>query len=245
MVEQRERHRIEAYNREMAIRHQQEDLIANNKIIQADRLAAWDDDELAHRGRELFLVDRPRWRDQRHSMRTREYQDDVRDRQMEAEEQRQLERESEALLAQQMAEIDALEKAEQEKTKGLLTEDAAPVKLALNVAPPAEAQPATKEEAKEAEKPKAKARPAVDFGGDDDDDDGGGRRKRQTFVKLEPDTGSSGAGMSAAEREAIRTAKLLELKAGLPSGKAVLRAPVNWKHVDEVSLALSLAANVL
>lgn len=236
MVEQRERHRIDAYNREMAIRHQQEELIANNKISQGERLAMWDDDELAHRGRELFLVDRARWRDQRHGMRTREYQDDVRDRQQEAEEQRQLEKESEAFLAQQMAELSEMERAEKEKTKGLLTEDAAPVRLALNVPTTTTevAETAKKEAKKEEAKPKPKPK-VMDFGGDDDEDDAGARRKRQTFVKLEADAGSSGAGMSTAEREAIRTAKLLELKAEIPAGSAVFRSTVFWSGIDDVS----------
>jgi hypothetical protein len=133
-----------------------------------------------------------------------------------------------------MAELENLENAE--KQKGLLAEDAAPVKLALNVVVPDAAPEKAKEPATDAVQTKPKPRAALDFGGDDDEYDGGGRRKRQTFVKLEADAGSSGAGMSAAEREALRTAKLLEVKADLPSGPAVLRANVQWKSIDEVSL---------
>lgn len=57
-MEQRERHRIDAYNREMAFRRQQEEMIEASKKTMDERLEAWDDDELAYRGRELFLVDR-------------------------------------------------------------------------------------------------------------------------------------------------------------------------------------------
>lgn len=57
-MEQRERQRIETYNREMAFRRQQEEMIEAGKKAMDERLETWDDDELAYRGRELFLVDR-------------------------------------------------------------------------------------------------------------------------------------------------------------------------------------------
>jgi hypothetical protein len=174
---------------------------------------------------------------------------------MEAEELRQIEKESEAFLAQQMAELEELDN--KEKQQGLLTEDAAPIKVALApvaIAAPAIATSSDKLKPDSAtgtgiasaasgtrstpEPTKAKPRAALDFGGDDDEEDGGARRKRQTFVKLEPDAGSSGAGMSAAEREALNRAKLLEIKAELPSGAAVLKTYVQWRSIEEVSLIL-------
>jgi RNA-binding protein 25 len=54
-----------------------------------------------------------RWRSQRQQQRTREYQDDVRDRQFEEDEQRALEKESEEFLKKQMAELAELEDADQ------------------------------------------------------------------------------------------------------------------------------------
>ena len=73
---------------------------------------------------------RARWRAQRQKNRTREYQDDLRDRHKEEEERGAIEAESEEFLKRQMAELVELE--EKQRAAGLLTEDAAPIRLALN-----------------------------------------------------------------------------------------------------------------
>jgi hypothetical protein len=57
-VENRERQRIEALNREMAQRKQQADNEERNRKHAVEMLDAWDDDEKTDRGREWFYADR-------------------------------------------------------------------------------------------------------------------------------------------------------------------------------------------
>lgn len=128
-----------------------------------------------------------------------------------------------------MEEFSALQEASKEQ--GHLTEDAAPIRLdlkAVQLPIASESVNATAAATAESIKP----RKAVVLEGDDDEERGG--RKRQTFVKLEPEKGAQ-AGMSIAERNAIRNAQLLEIKTGLPVGKAALGAKINWDAIPRVS----------
>ncbi|OCF31872.1 hypothetical protein I317_02949 [Kwoniella heveanensis CBS 569] len=223
-VENRERGRIEALNRELGHRKAQADLIERNRRRQEDQYENWDDDEIMERGRELFYADRATWRARRARIRQKEYQDDVRDRQQEEDEQAALERESEEFLKKQMAELAELETAQ--KARGLLTEDAAPIKVAIQ-APVIEIKP--KEEKKLAVAP---PRP-VAFGGEEaDDDEESERKKKRAFIRLDAD--GDGEGTTEAERIARRNAKLLDIKKDIPSNRRSLwRIEIEWAALRE------------
>ena len=213
-------------NREMAQRRQHEDLVERNRRRLEDLLSKWDDDERD----DLFYTDRPRWRAQRQTIRLREYQEDVRDRQLEEDERIALEKESEEFIKRQMEEMAARD-VEQRK-KGLLTEDAAPIRLALNQAP----VPEPKKEEKPA--PPVVRRPAV-FAEDEEDVDGGsGRKKQRTFVKLEYE-GKTDNTLTEAEQAAKRTARLLEIRHRLPHERRRLFGfEVEWAALSEVNSQL-------
>ncbi|KAL7423581.1 hypothetical protein Q5752_001161 [Cryptotrichosporon argae] len=235
-VEARERQRIENLNREAASRKQQADAEERNRRHMAEMLAEWDDDEKADRGRELFYSDRTEWRAQRQQRRAREHQDDVRDRHLEEEEIKAIERESEEFLQKQAAELAELE--EKQRRAGLLTEDAAPIKLAIAPVAEAAAEVKPKAEAKPAPAP----RPGVSFGDDEDEDEGAIKVKR-TFVKLEYTGGTT--ELDEAEQRARRNAKLLEIRKALPTDKrGVFGARVDWAAVHEPRVRDKLQAYV-
>ncbi|WVR05586.1 hypothetical protein IAU60_002605 [Kwoniella sp. DSM 27419] len=226
-VENRERGRIEALNRELGHRKAQADLIERSRRRQEEQYETWDDDEVAEKGRELFYADRAQWRARRARTRTKEYQDDVRDRQLEEDERIALERESEEFLKKQMAELAELEI--EQKARGLLTEDAAPIKLAIAPAP-ADAKP------KEEKKPVvAPPRPGVALGADDDEEESE-RKKKRTFVRLDAD-GEQGDGLTEAERIAKRNARLLEIKKDIPTDRRSLwRSDIEWAALSESTI---------
>lgn len=224
-MENRERQRIDSLNRELAHRKQQAELEERTRKHQAKTFEEWDDDEKLERGRETFYTDRGRWRARRQQQRQREYQDDVRDRQAEEDERKQLERESEEFLRKQMEELADMEG--KQKNSGLLSEDLAPIKLAI--APPA-VTTVKKEEKKEV----VPAAPAVQF---TDDDEEAGQRKHRTFVKLEAEeTDPLADGLTEAERQAQRNARLLQLRKRVPSDRKALWAQrIEWKAITQVS----------
>jgi len=78
--EQRERNRIVGVERERARERQLTEQEERERRSMAERLAAWDDDREAEKGRELFYSDRQRWRAQRRAARQREVEADERDR---------------------------------------------------------------------------------------------------------------------------------------------------------------------
>ncbi|XAO23547.1 hypothetical protein I312_102326 [Cryptococcus bacillisporus CA1280] len=238
-VEARERTRLDALSREMNYRQTQKDLIARSRARQEDLYARYDDDDYIERSererdrrdrpdrerdvRELFYVDRPQWRARRQKFRQNEYQADLRDRQHEEDERQALERESEEFLKKQMAELAALEQSQ--RAQGLLTEDAAPIKLAIN--PSTHPPPPPKEEKKHVVAP----RPGVQFEGEDDDEESG-RKKKGTFVRLDEE--EEGDGLSEAEKRARRNARLLEVKKGVPNDRrSIWKFPVEWAAVGE------------
>ncbi|KAK1927911.1 hypothetical protein DB88DRAFT_56444 [Papiliotrema laurentii] len=223
-VEDREARRLDNLNREAARRRQDRESEERLRRRQVELFEQWDDDEKADRG-ERFYVDRAKWRSHRQQARNREYQDDLRDRHREEEEKRKLEAESEEFLKRQMAELAELE--QQQRARGLLTEDAAPIKLAIGSVP--------KPEVKEEKKPSAPP-PKVAFDEDEDMDDASNLKKKRTLVKLEDDTPIDRDEMSEVERIARRNAKLLEVKRMVPADRRDLfNTPIEWAALtDEV-----------
>ncbi|WWD18199.1 hypothetical protein CI109_102649 [Kwoniella shandongensis] len=233
-VENRERGRIEALNRELAHRKAQADLIERTRRRQEEQYETWDDDEIAEKGRELFYADRAQWRARRGKLRMREYQDDVRDRQLEEDELKALERESEEFLKKQLAEMAEME--EQQRARGLLTEDAAPIKLDIKPVLMSEIKPKNPNEEKKPSVAPSK-KPGVAFGDDDDDlDESGEKKKKRTFVKLDFD-GEMDGGLTEAEKIAKRNARLLEIRKAIPGDKRSLWASeIDWAAVGESTI---------
>ena len=238
-MENREQQRLAALNREMGQKRQQQDLEERNRKTLMEILENWDDDEKRDRGRELFFADRyvlshlgtdtrrSRWRTQRQAARTREYQEDVRDRQLEEDELKDLERESEDFLKRQLAEMEELEI--KQKEAGLLTEDAAPIRLAMNAAMVQE----VKREAKP--DPVAPApRPGVMLDAGEEEEEDPNKKKKRTLVKLEYN-GEEGDGLTDAERTARRNARLLEIRAQIPRDrKRLWSTTIEWAAINEV-----------
>lgn len=125
----------------------------------------------------------------------------------------------------EMAELEARQKA-----RGLLTEDAPMVKLALD------AKPETKKE----EKPEPVVRPKAAFGeGDDDEELDGPKRKQRTFVKLEYDESDRKIeNVNEAEMAARRNAKLLEIRNHVPREKRRLWSmDIEWDAMTPVRIS--------
>lgn len=57
-MEERERRRIDALNRELSSRKQHAEFEERHRTQTAQYLVEWDDDEKAERGKELFFADR-------------------------------------------------------------------------------------------------------------------------------------------------------------------------------------------
>ncbi|WWC88177.1 uncharacterized protein L201_003082 [Kwoniella dendrophila CBS 6074] len=232
-VEHRERIRIDALNRELAQRKAHDDLIERNRRRLEDQYENWDDDEIIEQGRELFYSDRATWRARRQRIRQQEYQDDVRDRQQEEDELQALEKESEEFLKKQMAELAELEI--EQKAKGLLTEDAAPIKLNLNIQPtPVDVKP------KEEKKPTIPHKPVILAGDDEEENE---RKQKRTLIKLDSDNDIASkidTGLTTgteAERIAKRNAKLLEIKKSLPERKRdIFRSSIDWAAIDQSTI---------
>ncbi|ODO12075.1 hypothetical protein I350_00860 [Cryptococcus amylolentus CBS 6273] len=231
-VEARERSRLTTLNNELQHRQQTSSSISSLASLQSALYATLDDSDpsnirlppnLGPRDASFFN-DRNAWRARRQRVRANEYQADLRDRQAEEDERVRADRESEEFLRRQMAELKELE--ERQRARGLLTEDAAPIKLALSAAAP---PPQPKEE----KKPVPHARPGVQF---DEDEDDNPTKKRRTFVKLDDDDAANGgeAGLSEAEKMARRIAKLVEIKKDVPRDRRGLwRVPVEWAAISD------------
>ncbi|SCV67742.1 BQ2448_5353 [Microbotryum intermedium] len=98
--EQRERLRINNYDRERARERAEEEREARERDAMLDRLARWDDEAEVERGRESFYIDRSRWRTQRRAQRQREQEADELDRQREKEEYEAAAKQGDAFLDQ-------------------------------------------------------------------------------------------------------------------------------------------------
>lgn len=154
-------------------------------------------------------------------MRVREEHDDIDDRRKEDAEIKALEAESEQFLQKQMEELAKLEVEQREA--GLLTEDAAPVKLAISAKfePPVVKSPV----------PQVPQKAALVLG--DDEDDTAVRKKKRTLVKLEHEVGHD-AVMEDAEEQAKRAARLLDIRKHLPSRpRDVFALSVHWRAIED------------
>lgn len=153
----------------------------------------------------------------------------MRDRHLEEDERRKAEADAEAFLKQQQIELAELEA--HQKARGLLTEDAAPIKLDINSVP----RPPPKEA------PRAEVvapKPNVAFDEDEEMHDAA-QKKRRTLVKLEYDADQPlGEEISEAERIARRNAKLLSVRRMVPSDRRALwETPIEWAALSNVSHA--------
>lgn len=206
--EPRERARIQALERSIARERALKEAEERDRVEMKARLDVWDDDQ----SDELFYTDRARWRAQRARRLATEEAADAESRIYEEREAENLRRESEAFLARQMDEMQALQ--EEQRKAGMLLEDGAPVKLnvSLPIAPKTDAAPAEK-------------KPAVVFGQDDDEDEGIRKRK----VPL-PQLDLAETGEKAKER-------LEKIKTTVPTDKETLfKSKVRWDGVTDTMI---------
>ncbi|EJD51004.1 hypothetical protein AURDEDRAFT_121442 [Auricularia subglabra TFB-10046 SS5] len=123
--EGRERRKMTDLEREVTRERQIRDAEERDRQEIRERLHVWDDDE----SDELFYTDRARWRAQRARVLLSEREADERSRDMEQRQAEELRKASEAFLAQQMEEMQAL--AEEQRKAGMLLDDTAPIKLTV------------------------------------------------------------------------------------------------------------------
>lgn len=133
-------------------------------------------------------------------------------RAFEEREAENLRKESEAFLARQMDEMQAL--AEEQRKAGLLLDDGAPVKLSVSLPVPAKGDSTGKE-----------TKAAV-FGQEEDEEEAN-RKRKVPLVKL--DFSAADGGEKAKER-------LERIKASVPSNKeSLFKAKVRWDAMSDVS----------
>ena len=181
------------------------------------RLDIWDDDE----SDELFYTDRIRWRAQRSRRLAAEEAADNEMRTYEAREAENLRRESEAFLARQMDELQAL--AEEQRKAGMLLDDGAPVRLNVSLAPAAPKA--------DAAAGKEKAPAAGVFGVEEEEEEA--TRKRKVPLQL--------LDFSAANDSGKAKERLEHIRASVPKERETLfKSKVRWDAVTEVRLTLLL-----
>jgi RNA-binding protein 25 len=152
------------------------------------------------------------WRRLRQRRLAAEEAADAESQQFEEREVENLRRESEAFLARQMDEMQAL--AEEQRKAGLLLDDGAPVKLNVSLAPASAPTEGGKERA------------AV-FGQEEEEDEGQKKRK-VPLVKLD---------FSVAEGGAKAKERLEKMKASVPQDKETLfKSKVRWDGLSDVSV---------
>lgn len=191
-------------NRQRAIREAEE----RDKIEMKSRLHVWDDDE----SDELFYTDRARWRSTRQRRLAAEEAADEESRMYEEKEADNLRRESEAFLARQMDEMQAL--AEEQRKAGMLLDDGAPVRLNVSLQNVA---------AQKAEN--ATAEPKVAAFAQDEEEDGY-RKRKAPLVKLD---------FSVAEGEKAKE-RLEKIRESVSRDKDVLfKSKVRWDGLTDVS----------
>ena len=209
--EPRERNRIQALERAIARDRATREAEERDRAEMRARLDIWDDDE----SDELFYTDRVRWRAQRARRLAAEEAADNEMRSYEAREAENLRRESEAFLARQMDELQAL--AEEQRKAGMLLDDGAPVRLNVSLAPSApKADGASTKE---------KAPAQAVFGAEDEEEEA--TRKRKAPLQL--------LDFSAANDSEKAKERLEHIKASVPSEREPLfKAKVRWDAVTEV-----------
>ncbi|KAJ9125126.1 hypothetical protein QFC22_000080 [Naganishia vaughanmartiniae] len=232
-IESKERQHFQRLGQELAILQQDEEMEKADREAMRKELARYDDDYFAETGRDAFYADRSKWRSERQRPRRQEYQDDVRDRQREADEQAALEKETEDLFKRQMDEMADIEA--KGRAAGLLFEDAKPIKVAIGAPAPllplgANASIATSSSiasVKTETKPKvvaARGNAASAFGAEDDEED---VKKKRTLVRLDEDAGVK------SNIQAKTQAKLTEIRNGIPKSPAELWSlKLRWEGLN-------------
>ncbi|KAI0265672.1 hypothetical protein BC834DRAFT_924244 [Gloeopeniophorella convolvens] len=208
--EPRERNRIQTLERSITRERATREAEERDRTEMRARLDVWDDDE----SDELFYTDRARWRAQRARRLAAEEAADNEMRAYEAREAENLRRESEAFLARQMDELQAL--AEEQRKAGMLLDDGAPVRLNVSLAPTGPKADAA------ASKEKAPAQ-AV-FSAEDEEEEA--TRKRKVPLQL--------LDFSAANDSEKAKERLERIKSSVPSDREVLfKSKVRWDAVTE------------
>jgi RNA recognition motif-containing protein len=208
--EPRERNRLQALERAITRERATREAEERDRSEMRARLDIWDDDE----SDELFYTDRIRWRTQRSRRLAAEEAADNEMRTYEAREAENLRRESEAFLARQMDELQAL--AEEQRKAGMLLDDGAPVRLNVSLAPAAPKADAG------GGKEKAPA-PAV-FGVEEEEEEA--TRKRKVPLQL--------LDFSAANDSGKAKERLEHIRASVPKERETLfKSKVRWDAVTE------------
>ncbi|KAF7982124.1 hypothetical protein HWV62_29849 [Athelia sp. TMB] len=206
--EPRERTRVSALERTIARQEALKEAEERDRIEMSNRLAIWDDDE----SDETFYVDRLRWRQTRARRLAKEEEADAESRVFEEREAENLRRESDAFLARQMDELQAL--AEEQRKAGLLLDDGAPLKLNVSIPAPVKAEPSGKEK-------------LTVFGAEEDEEEAN-RKKKVPLVKLD---------FSAAEGGEKTKERLEKIKASVPTDKETLfKAKVRWDALSDLMI---------
>ena len=152
-----------------------------------------------------------RWRQTRARRLAKEEEADRESRIFEEREAENLRKESEAFLAKQMDEMQAL--AEEQRKAGLLLDDGAPVKLSVSLPAPLKVDASGKETK------------ATVFGQEEDEDEVNKKRK-VPLVKLD---------FSAAEGDKAKE-RLERIRTSVPTDKETLfKAKVRWDGLSDVS----------
>jgi RNA-binding protein 25 len=158
-----------------------------------------------------------RWRQTRARRLAKEEEADAESRIFEEREAENLRKESDAFLARQMDEMQAL--AEEQRKAGLLLDDGAPVKLNVSLPVPIKAEGGGKDTNK-----------AAVFGQEEDEEEAN-RKRKVPLVKLD---------FSAAEGGEKAKERLERIKLSVPSDKETLfKAKVRWDALSDVSSSSS------
>lgn len=186
-----------------------------------ERSEKWDQDY--EHSRELFWVDRPRWRHFRGPMLRRELEEDEADVRAEKEEAEKAAREAEKFLARQQEEMKR--HIEEQRKKGVLVDGSSMAPLKLNRSADAAATAGTTGTTTAHDTP-ASAAPRV-FGGDgdDDDDDPSALALRRRTLKVDLNE-----GMSEADRQAQLAAKRAEIQSQINS------LAIKWEWIDATAI---------
>ncbi|KAN0139651.1 hypothetical protein V8E53_002313 [Lactarius tabidus] len=208
--EPRERNRLQALERAITRERATREAEERDRTEMRARLDIWDDDE----SDELFYTDRVRWRAQRSRRLAAEEAADNEMRTYEAREAENLRRESEAFLARQMDELQAL--AEEQRKAGMLLDDGAPVRLNVSLAPAAPKA--------DAGAGKEKGPAAGVFGVEEEEEEA--TRKRKVPLQL--------LDFSAANDSGKAKERLEHIRASVPKERETLfKAKVRWDAVTE------------
>ncbi|KAI0365327.1 hypothetical protein BV20DRAFT_1056504 [Pilatotrama ljubarskyi] len=203
--EPRERARIQALERAITRERAMKEAEERDRVEMRARLDVWDDDE----SDELFYTDRPRWRTLRARRLAAEQAADEESRLYEEREAENLRRESEAFLARQMDEMQALQ--EEQRKAGMLLDDGAPVKLGVSLAAAAK---------KTETAPKEKA---TVFGQEEEEEEEAIKKRKVPLPKLD----LAESGEKAKER-------LEKIRGEVPRDKETLfKSKVRWDGLTD------------